>query len=232
MANMRGFQEACDLIHENNLENHIGLHVVLDEGHPLTEDIRRLYRFCDGNGLFKRRRSGAYFWLTTEEQKCVYEEIAAQVKRARRHHIDLTHLDSHRHIHEEFPIVRIVLHIAADYAIQTVRSARNIGYQRSKVILAYRTAVNQLIMLKGKRRTRFMGSFSDFCYHAYRRNLSKITQSAELMVHPALDHNGQLVDDTPLLQTVPQGSLLMPPQEMMTMERIVEFWAAIDHMVL
>ncbi len=224
MANMPGLEEACDLIHRDHLQNAIGLHIVLDEGEPLTEDMKRLERFCDSNGRFKRRKSGAYLFLTREEQRCVYKEIVAQVKTIRAGGINIAHVDSHRNIHEELGIARIVLRIAKEFGIPSVRSCRNVGYQRSKAIFAYRKTVNSLIRWKGKQRTVLMGSFRDFHYCASQRSPAFINQSAEVMVHPTFDDNGELVDSTSQEADVLRISQLSYMDHRTTMQQVWDFF--------
>lgn len=45
MANMPGFEEAVNLIHEYKLDRNIGVHLVLTDGLPLTEEIKSMNLF-------------------------------------------------------------------------------------------------------------------------------------------------------------------------------------------
>src|SRR5438045_3866495 len=57
MATAAAFEEASELAAAPDLRGSTGLHLVLTEGAPLTEPIRRCPRFCDGDGQFRRWRS-------------------------------------------------------------------------------------------------------------------------------------------------------------------------------
>src|SRR3954469_11401018 len=70
MSNMPGFEEACVFAHERNLLAYVGGHLVLSEGQPLTERMRRCRRFCDLSGHFSREGRRA-FWLSTSERSIV-----------------------------------------------------------------------------------------------------------------------------------------------------------------
>src|SRR5690348_835156 len=106
MANMEGFQEACELVHQYGLEEHVGVHLNLSEGIPLTEAIRRSARFCDGEGRFRLMRNERVLWLGGEDQQLLAEEIRAQIARIQSHGLTITHLDSHKNIHEEWAIYK------------------------------------------------------------------------------------------------------------------------------
>src|SRR5712672_1191198 len=65
MANMPGFDEACELAHRHRLVSKIGLHLNLTSGYPLSSPIRRCARLCDTNGMFRARQTR--FRLSKEE---------------------------------------------------------------------------------------------------------------------------------------------------------------------
>src|SRR5574344_1268555 len=52
MTNMPFYDEAITYAKENNLMDKIGLHINLDEGFPLTDDIKRNRKFCNSNGEY------------------------------------------------------------------------------------------------------------------------------------------------------------------------------------
>src|SRR4051812_15888282 len=52
MPNQSATQEAVELAHERGFVQHVGLHLVLNAGCPLTDAIRRCRRFCDADGNF------------------------------------------------------------------------------------------------------------------------------------------------------------------------------------
>jgi len=65
MPNMPGFEAACELVHEYKLLNHIGMHLVLRGGYPLTEKIKHFSTFCDQEGRLSLSRDKPIFNLGT-----------------------------------------------------------------------------------------------------------------------------------------------------------------------
>ena len=76
MANMSGFNEACELAHCHRLLGKIGVHLNLTSGYPLSEPIRKCSRFCEESGMFRSRQTR--FRLSKEERLAVETEIEAQ----------------------------------------------------------------------------------------------------------------------------------------------------------
>ena len=52
MANMPAFAEASAIARDRGLLDHVGAHLVLTEGEPLTDTMRHCRRFCDADGRF------------------------------------------------------------------------------------------------------------------------------------------------------------------------------------
>src|SRR5882724_2118681 len=126
MVNMPGFEDAVDLLRTHSfLSDKIGLHVNLTEGVPLSAPIRNCKRFCDGSGQFIFKRQQPLFFLSDHEQKVVYKEMIAQMEKAKRCGIRLTHLDSHHHVHTEWAIMKLMIRLGKEYGIRQIRLSRN-----------------------------------------------------------------------------------------------------------
>jgi len=98
MANMSGFDEACDMVQRLQVEDgRIGVHLNITEGRALTDRIAKCTRFCDKSGAFTG--SHLVFSLSTDESRAVEEEFQAQVQACIDRGILPTHLDSHHHYH-------------------------------------------------------------------------------------------------------------------------------------
>ncbi|MEN6626756.1 MAG: WecB/TagA/CpsF family glycosyltransferase [Candidatus Sumerlaeia bacterium] len=194
MANMEGFEEACELVHQHGLLEHVGVHVNLSDGVPLTGPIRRLPRFCDKDGRLRLQRGERVLWLSADERAAVAAEVRAQIARLRGRHIAMTHLDSHKNIHEEWGIFKIVTALAAEAGIPYVRRFRNIGWITSLVKSGYRNALNRRLERLGLARTRYFGSIADYRYECARGRGERIGGSCEVMVHPCLDAEGEVID--------------------------------------
>lgn len=192
MANGDCFEEACELAHEKKLYGHIGAHIVLDDGYtPLTDKMKRCKRFCDKEGRFRKWKH--MFYLTSDEKKAVYEEILGQIKKIASAGIPITHLDSHHHMHEEWAISSMMIQVAKQENIPFIRSYYNIGKLDSQLNRCYRAILNQRLRMYGLARTKNFGSLHSFMWHI--ENISEeICESCEVMIHPILDENGNVVD--------------------------------------
>jgi predicted glycoside hydrolase/deacetylase ChbG (UPF0249 family) len=194
MANMPGFEVAYHLVHENRLLKHTGVHLVLTEGIPLTDEIKRCVRFCNSEGIFNMSREIRFWRLNTEEKRAIAREIRAQVAKCRRHGISITHADSHRHAHEEWALSSVVIDICHEEGIPYLRLARNCGPQQKFYKTIYRQILNYRFKKAGLSRTLYFGSAADYAYLIGERGLSDITRSAEVMLHPAYNEQGMLVE--------------------------------------
>lgn len=185
MANMPGFEEACDLIHERGLLHHTGIHLVITEGTPLTNQIMRSRRFCNSQGAFNLTRQNRIFRLQTSEKALLARELREQIKKCRRNKIPITHADSHKNIHEEWAIAKIVMKICKEEQVSWVRLARNCGKWRTRYNRAYRHILNFRLKTAGMTRTRYFGSAIDCKYFFERNRITAKTTSIEVMTHPA-----------------------------------------------
>lgn len=194
LANMEGFQEACDLVHELGVADRVGLHLNLSEGLPLTEAIRRCPRFCDREGRFRLLRRERVIWLGSGEREALAAEVRAQIRQLRAMRIPITHLDSHKSLHEEWGIATTLIPLLKEAGIPALRLARNIGKSTSLVKGAYRTLLNRWLRCRGVARTRYFGSLTDYLDERACGNLGRIEPSCEVMIHPGFDDQGELVD--------------------------------------
>ena len=186
MVNMPGFLAACDLADRHGLQGRVGLHLNLTEGWPLTAPIRRNPRFCEANGGLRPRRALAV--LSRAERTAVEHELQAQIEAAVRAGLTPTHLDSHHHVHTEWPIGAIVMRLAVRYGIRSVRLTRNCGPRLGTLRAAYRVLYNRRLRAAGLAGTTNFGSVDDVVTLSARRG-----RVCEASVHPGLDA-GRLVD--------------------------------------
>jgi chitin disaccharide deacetylase len=176
MTNMPGFDDACDLAHHYRLLGKIGLHLNLTEGYPLSERIRRCSRFCDEKGTFLKRRTK--LWMSEEEISAVELEAEAQVEACLDKGITPTHLDSHHHVHTEWPIGAVVIKVARKYEIAAIRLARNCGPGISLCHRLYKWAYNNRLRRHGLAKTVYFGSVTDV-----QEILETAPGDVEVMVH-------------------------------------------------
>jgi chitin disaccharide deacetylase len=195
MANMPGFEEACVFVQERNLFAYVGAHLVLSEGEPLTDRMRRCRRFCDASGGFSGfDRGRRAFRLSAFERCTVSAELRAQIERCRREGLLPTHVDSHNHVHNDPAIGPIVNKLARELRVPHVRLARNCGAGISFPRRVYKAYFNKRLERAGLAGTGYFGGVDDYLY--LKRQRVPLAQLAdfEVMTHPILDDEGCLVD--------------------------------------
>jgi chitin disaccharide deacetylase len=194
MPNQPATEEAVELAHERGLLQHIGLHLVLNAGQPLSEAIRRCRRFCDADGNFCFSRRFPTFWLSGAARSALADEVRAQIACCRqKFRLPLTHMDSHINTHTEWAVGAVVLAVAREEKVPHVRLARNCGPGILPHTRLYKALFNRRVRRAGLSRTRFIGSVAD-CVHLLRGRRVEDVEPLEVMVHPDLDADGRVID--------------------------------------
>jgi predicted glycoside hydrolase/deacetylase ChbG (UPF0249 family) len=195
MANHPGFEDAVELAHELRLASHVGVHIVLTSGSPLTEPILRCPRFCDPDGAFRNWRVEGHLWRAGgRERDAVAQEVRAQLARVRAAGLPVTHFDSHHHVHNELGIAGCVFAIARETSVRRIRLARNCGPGIGGGSSMYKRLFNWRLQRLGFARTRWFGGVEDWL-HLQRSGVDDPSlDDFELMTHPSLDAKGRLVD--------------------------------------
>lgn len=195
MANMPDFEDACAVVRDRGLASRVGVHLVLTEGVPLSDELRREPRFCDGDGNFRPRSQGwARLTFTTSERALVAREVAAQVARCRENGLPITHLDSHHHVHIEPSVGYVVVRLAPSIGIRSIRIARNCGAGTGVRRSLYKSAYNLNLRLRGLAASRYFGGMDDLEYIRARWDSGASQGEFELMTHPVLRDDGVVID--------------------------------------
>jgi predicted glycoside hydrolase/deacetylase ChbG (UPF0249 family) len=126
MANMPGFVEACELARQHRLQGKVGLHFNLTYGPPLSQPIRAQRLFCDPGGHFDLRLPAHRLWLPRPARQAIEEELHSQWQRCLAHGLRPSHIDSHQHVHNIWPIGEVVARYAWRQGVP-LRLARNVG---------------------------------------------------------------------------------------------------------
>jgi predicted glycoside hydrolase/deacetylase ChbG (UPF0249 family) len=140
------------------------------------------------------RECGRVLRLSRDEATALVEELRAQIDACRRAGLPVTHLDSHEHVHTEPGIAQVVIALARELSLPHVRLTRNCRPAVPLSTRVYRALFNARLRRAGLAATRYFGDIDD--YVAFRHADAKHTKpyNLELMTHPALDEEGQLVD--------------------------------------
>jgi predicted glycoside hydrolase/deacetylase ChbG (UPF0249 family) len=146
----------------------------------------------------------------------VREEIEGQIARCRERGIEIAHLDSHSHAHEEWAVASAVIQAAREAKIPRVRVCRTFGGGVSPVKCLYRRVVNLRIRAAGLATTDYFGAPDDYLRFCQKYGPPEgMNVSWEIMVHP-VRVGGQLFDGwlhRPLedvLRALPMGKHGLP----------------------
>ncbi|MCM2463825.1 ChbG/HpnK family deacetylase [Pseudomonas sp. CG7] len=142
MANMPGFEQACEWARQPLLNGHVGLHFNLSYGPSLGQAIASRRLFCDANGQFDLNLSRYCLRLGTKDLAAVEDELHAQWQRCLDHGLSPSHLDSHQHVHNIWPIGELVARFAARQGVP-MRLARNLGVNLNLPKRIFKTLLNR-----------------------------------------------------------------------------------------
>jgi predicted glycoside hydrolase/deacetylase ChbG (UPF0249 family) len=194
MANAPGFDEARQIIGDYDLSQKIGVHMTLTEGMSLSENIRSCPRLCNSNGFFVLDREKRILYLSHTEKEAISLEAGAQIKKCQDSGLSLTHLDSHHNIHEEFPILQIIVPMLRQYGIPRIRILNNLCRETMPHKAAYRRMINWYLRLLKVPRSELFGT-AEQLHKVRNRYYGTVNKCVvEVMVHPILDCAGNVVD--------------------------------------
>jgi chitin disaccharide deacetylase len=194
MANMPGFEQACDLAFENGFQRHVGLHLVLNEGLPLTSEIRKERMFCTEEGNLCLSRESPILSLSTRQRHALAAEIRGQIRRCRKRGLPISHVDSHHHVHTEWGIAGVLIPIVREERIPFVRIARNLVKNREIVKRAYKYFYNARLGWAKLRAARYFGSVDEYIHFLDAKG--GVNGIIEVMTHPHYKGNDLYVTDS------------------------------------
>jgi predicted glycoside hydrolase/deacetylase ChbG (UPF0249 family) len=190
MANAPAFEHACSLAKKNGFSHKVGIHLNITEGIPLTAEIRKSRIFCNEEGEFCFRRF-SHYWLPLNEVALLRNEISEQIIRCRAYGLQITHADSHHHVHTEFIISLTVAGMLRKFNIPYLRLTDNVR-DTSFLRKTYKSNLNLLIGLYGLRGTNYFCDLSNISKMKKQCGASDVV--VELMVHPVFTDEGDLID--------------------------------------
>ena len=179
---MPGFDEACSLAFEEGFKEHVGMHLVLNEGVPLTDGIRKEARFCNREGELCMSRESPVVSLSYREKNALATEIRGQIKKCRERRIPLSHVDSHHHVHTEWGIAKVLIPIIREEGIPFVRIARNLVKNREIMKRVYKGFFNATLGRNALRASDYFGSVDE--YLLFMDGRTKAERIIEIMIHP------------------------------------------------
>lgn len=128
MVNMPGFEDAVDLI-KSNPGLDIGLHTNIFRGKPILP-YYKTRSLTDENGFFLQDifKIAKRIYLKRIDFLELELECDAQIRKALDQGINITHLDSEKHLHLIGPFYKIIVKLARNYGIYKVRNINEYPY--------------------------------------------------------------------------------------------------------
>lgn len=205
MVNMPFAEEAFEIATENGFADKVGIHLNLTDGKPLTDGIKFNPDFCDISGNF----NAAFFHskkkrlhMSKESVEDIAAEFKAQLDRYRELGFTLDHVDSHHHVHTNFPMYKALKMLSDEYYFTSIRLSRNLYKGGSIVNRLYKSFYNKKIKKICEKTSDYFGLFSDALdYFGTNTTDTKAEFNSfcnkydlEIMVHP-MYKDGVLVDE-------------------------------------
>lgn len=127
MANMPGVEHGVKLLKENKDLN-CGVHMTLSCGRPLLSNLKTI---VDKEGFFIRRITDEII----KKMDCdeIYRELCAQIDRVKGLGVDISHLDSHHHIHTLVNLKPVIEKIVNKYNLP-IRGGFEYDLEYSKIV--------------------------------------------------------------------------------------------------
>ena len=185
-ANGAYIEEALQLAKAGDFLDKIGIHINLTEGKSLTDAIAEDPFFCE-NGVF-HGHIDRLKKPTKAQLAMIEEEVTAQVERLLALGYEISHADSHHHIHTCVYFEKTIKDVLFQYDINKIRLHRNIGkipfYKR-----VVKNWYNNKLRKQGFTTCQYFGGGEDISY-SHRKKTGVI----EIMVHPDYSKDGTLID--------------------------------------
>ena len=207
MVNMPGAKEAFLLAKEKGFCDKVGLHLNITEGLPISDDIRNNPLICGTDGSF----NAAFYhnmkyrlYMDSLSIQQIEKEFAAQIERFLELGFTQLHIDSHHHVHTNYPVYLALKRLGRRYRFSYVRLSRNLYHGGNPLNRIYKGFYNRSVKRLCERTSDLFGSYQDLIDYtggdAMRCRKLSAENSIEVMAHP-LYVNGVLTDtDIPMTE--------------------------------
>lgn len=200
-ANGPYIKEAYLIAKEAGFINSIGIHINLHDNRAISKGIANDPFFCS-EGYFHRGIDRLQR-PTKAQIANLRDEIKAQVEYLLEIGFNLTHADSHHHLHTCIFFEKTIQEVLFQYGIKKIRLHRNVGD-----IVFYKKIVkkwfNSKLKKQGFTTTKYFGGIGDFLQFQNLMNKG----ISEIMVHPDYDKDNVLIDRENFDNLIPVGQSL------------------------
>jgi predicted glycoside hydrolase/deacetylase ChbG (UPF0249 family) len=217
MTNMPGAHEAYKLAKDNGFADRVGIHLNITEGMPLTEGIRNNPLICSSDGSFNAafyHNTKYRLYMDRQSIDRIKEELDAQIGLFLEMGFTLLHIDSHHHVHTNYPVYRALKELGVKYDYEYIRLSRNLYKGGNPVNGIYKGLYNANVKRLARHTSSYFGDYRDLMgYFGLdpARTTDRMRSSSgqtdvffekndvEIMVHPMYDNSGKLTDtDIPM----------------------------------
>ena len=185
MTNMPFFEEAIEISRNEGFFDKVGLHINLDDGEPLTNEMKANHHFCkDGRFIDRIFLKPKYrYILSPKDLRCIYIEVKAQMQKYIDAGFPLKHFDSHHFVHNNISLIFVISHIGKKLGFKSAR-IMEISIYDSLMKKIYKEVLNTFLSNSFETTAQFVQSFE---------NYDENKGTAEFMTHPDIV-NSKLVN--------------------------------------
>lgn len=164
-----------------------GVHLNVTDGSPLSA-LERNSPLLDSEGKFRRDAAWALA-SRSAIRKAIFHEWCAQIEYLQKSGVQLSHVDSHHHLHTNPWLFGILKKVQRKSGLRRVRIALNLRGSAD-----WRKRLwGKLLRMDGTKTTRYFGSLTD--YRGWAATGRAETDSmAEIMIHPGLNKYAEETD--------------------------------------
>ncbi|MCR4656504.1 MAG: ChbG/HpnK family deacetylase [Lachnospiraceae bacterium] len=200
MANMPFSHDAFRLATENGFLEKVGIHLNLTEGFPLTDAIKGNPLICSPDGSFNAafcHNTKYRLYMDSLSISQIKEELDAQLERFLKLGFTSRHIDSHHHVHTNYPVYLALKGLCGKYDFSYIRLSRNLYKGGNIANNIYKALYNRSVRRLCRASGGLFGSYDDLMEYtgggeASVQNLLS-SQNIEIMSHP-MYRNGVLCD--------------------------------------
>lgn len=207
MANMPAAEEALELAKKGGFADRVGIHLNITEGMPISSGIRNNPLICGYDGSFNQAfyHSTKYrLYMDRQFIDQIKDEFDAQIRRFLNLGFTVMHVDSHHHVHTNYPVFTALKELSAKYDFDYIRLSRNLYKGGSLPNRIYKHFFNGSVRKLAHTSSDLFGSYKDFISYP-REELKSLVKSRtiEIMIHPMYGEDRVLMDtDIPLSEEI------------------------------
>ncbi len=201
MVNMPFAGEAIRLAEEKGFSDRVGLHLNLTEGFPISSGIRNNPLICKTDGSFNAafcHNIKYRLYMDSLSISQIEEEFSAQLQSFLGSGFKTLHIDSHHHVHTDWPVFLALKRLSEKYRFSYIRPSRNLYHGGKPLYNVYKKLYNKNVKKLCSSSSALFGSLSDLSAYTEgsERRLKELLDvgDIEIMAHPMYTE-GLLTDD-------------------------------------